>query len=182
MYNFAVTSFAGSVDWNSFAGNAKNGLYVTSFAGSVDWNIGVDLYGFVGLCHFLRGKCGLKLFRPGWWPPLLSHFLRGKCGLKFFTFWERRCRDGHFLRGKCGLKWHGIWKFGECIPSLPSREVWIEIVLVGKVVIQYNCHFLRGKCGLKFVFWSFFAPFPAVTSFAGSVDWNTACACDWQYW
>ncbi len=69
-----------------------------------------------------------------------------------------------------GLKWHGIWKFGECIPSLPSREVWIEIVLVGKVVISIQLSLPSREVWIEICVLVIFAPFPAVTSFAGSVD------------
>ena len=79
--------------------------------------------------------------------------------------------SGHFLRGKCGLKFRRICHNARLIWSLPSREVWIEIISISSL---WNNPAVTSFAGS--VDWNSFGPglcgTGTVTSFAGSVDWN----------
>ena len=147
---YPVTSFAGSVDWNRFS---RKGRYTIQLS-LPSREVWIEI-------------CVLVIFRA----LSSSHFLRGKCGLKLSSNIELVFNQGHFLRGKCGLKFFVTLLSMIMFKSLPSREVWIEILHVpvtdsiGRVtsfagsvdwneisqylIKSYQSHFLRGKCGLK---------------------------------
>ena len=79
----------------------------------------------------------------------------------------------HFPQGKCGLK-YPVQGNADFLPwSLPSGEVWIEILLSVICSTHPSRHFPQGKCGLKCLKSNHLPTIQIVTSLRGSVDWNT---------
>ena len=124
--------------------------WVTSLTGSVGWNCKAFKEQIRGLGHFPHGKCGLKLrifvysflcFRSlpsrevwveiqikthsGAYRAVTS--LTGSVGWNLQQVRNRAFFFGHFPHGKCGLKSDKYFDLAVCDPSLPSREVWVEI-------------------------------------------------------
>ena len=160
--------------WIEIGENPSNPIafIVTSLRGSVDWNNIICSQGDCHSSHFPQGKCGLKLKIYLSFYVNLGHFPQGKCGLKSFTSIEQYCSTmvtslrgsvdwncadcnlsttimGHFPQGKCGLKSENEPGWEKEAASLPSGEVWIEIVSGSDSASWYK-----------------------VTSLRGSVDWN----------
>ena len=133
---------------------------VTSLRGSVDWNLPVFIGSKPFAGHFPQGKCGLKSWirrnsgRPTWSLPsgevwieitalrisatgIYVTSLRGSVDWNWSALFAAAVWPGHFPQGKCGLKYAASLLQYPRLKSLPSGEVWIEILKSPAIQVRY---------------------------------------------
>ena len=124
-----VTSLTGSVGWNLDNGMIKLEP-VPSLPSREVW---VEIFRVQRRC--IHGGVTSLTGSVGWNKRIWRSYNNTKC---------------HFPHGKCGLKLTDAVKDAYWLQSLPSREVWVEIVSSLCMLSVSACHFPHGKCGLKY--------------------------------
>ena len=128
-YGADVTSLTGSVGWNLSYLSLYIDFFVTSLTGSVGWN-----FQWAYKKHHIREVTSLT----------------GSVGWNGLSSLMPASKPGHFPHGKCGLKFLYPARFPVHKTSLPSREVWVEIIVPVLTGLSSASHFPHGKCGLNF--------------------------------
>ena len=68
-----------------------------------------------------------------------GHSPQGECGLKFIGINDEPFDMSHSPQGECGLKCMGFHDRLGLAESLPARGVWIEMLVLQRLVLVDSC-------------------------------------------